>query len=166
MSLTHRRVLSSLCFLLYLACCRQQSIMLEEEEYQKQRRKKALQASNAEIANSTAFGFKSNLMNLTTLGPKIRLRKKIQLPKEWTNPKDHRYCYEIENLFACALFDKNKMMSGLRNVSSSPTTSSVSASTTTATPPGEVKTSSSSTELTFKSGDMLCVHPPLNGGPW
>jgi hypothetical protein len=62
-------------------------IMLEDEKYQKERRMKALNESNAEIANSTEFGFQSNLMNLTKLGPKIRLRKKIKLPKEWTNPK-------------------------------------------------------------------------------
>jgi hypothetical protein len=58
------------------------------------------------------------------------------------------------------------MVSGLRNVSVT-----TNANTTTTTNNnnnnnnGEVKTSSTA-NLTFKSGDMLCVHPPMNGGPW
>ena len=155
------------------------AIMEEDERHQIERRKLALQASNAEIANSTDFGFQSNLMNLTKKGPKIRLRKKIQMPREWTikgtsNQLDKKHL-EIENLFACALFDKKDMKFGLKNVNVTDTTVSndgVLINTANVQADirlqmtGETKSIAPSFQLNFKSGDMLCVHPPLSGGPW
>ena len=146
------------------------AVMEEEKQYLAERRKSALQASNAEIACSSAFGFSSNLLNLTNLGPKIRLRKRIKLPKEWAD-KDERRDHEIANLFACALFDKQAMQFGLRNVPSDDGGSATTTTTTdTSTSSEETKTTTATATVTntqtlsFKSGDMLCVHP--NGGPW
>ena len=155
------------------------AIMEEDERHQIERRKLALQASNAEIANSTDFGFQSNLMNLTKKGPKIKLRKKIQMPREWTikgtsNQLDKKHL-EIENLFACALFDKKDMKFGLKNVNVTDTTVSndgVLINTANVQEDirlqmtGETKSIAPSFQLNFKSGDMLCVHPPMSGGPW
>ena len=140
------------------------SIMEEDRAYQERRRREAQVASNAEIANSTEFGFRSDLLKLTKskLGPKIRLRRKIQFPKEWTLDLVGGSKLEILNLFACALADKNHMASyGLKNLKDgSSAAASVASAVSTSESGGETKGS----ELDFKSGDMLCVHP--SSSPW
>ena len=140
------------------------SIMEEDRAYQEKRRREAQVASNAEIANSTEFGFVSDLLKLTKskLGPKIRLRRKIQFPKEWTLDLVGGSKLEILNLFACALADKNHMASyGLKNLKDgSSAAASVASAVSTSDSGGETKGS----ELDFKSGDMLCVHP--SSSPW
>ncbi len=151
------------------------SIMLEEEEAQRQRRAEALERSNAEIAGSAQFGVQTDIMKLRRQGPKIRIRKKIVLPREWAvAARSGRVGdgsgggsgvhgggaaggMEEAHLFAVALFDAHELArGGLQNVTpaAAPAANAASGAATPAT------------HSTFKRGDLLCVFPPSAGGPW
>ena len=94
-----------------------QQIMLEEQEMNRNRREAARARNNAEIAGSAAFGLKTDILDLKKRGPKIRVRKKMVLPREWAKHNDtedamKRRNLEDRHLFAVALFDKSELSGG------------------------------------------------------
>ena len=92
----------------------------------RKRREAAWARNNAEIVGSAAFGLRTDILDLKKRGPKIRVRKRMVLPREWAkhnDPEDalRRQSLEDPYLFAVSLFDKSDLSGGrgFRTVTSS-----------------------------------------------